>query len=569
MKINSLVVKNYRTLEDCIFNFPDNYCAISGKNNAGKSNLIKALRIFFFDNDGFYGFGDDTTISHKKDLPQWITGKQHQKSNIPQITFNLHIKIYNNVDSSLFLYIQKFLEVGKLEEEISLDFGLIYDAGKSEPIRSLVCNGITISDEFKIEDAHRKLKTSDALVFYNSTKNSPYLNERMKIFSFAQTLTADDEEKLKKHTDRVFSTLNSVAKKHKSDISLMLGRLQEKYTVNIGIPALDFDDLPLRISLGNKTSDIPLDDWGSGTQNRTQILLALLNARKASQRDIDSKKISPVVVIEEPESFLHPSAQAEFGAILRDLSKEFGLQLLVATHSPHMLSCQLPTSNILLERKNNNRTEIVDTSGPNWMQPFAMALGINSDSFGDWRDIIFSNTEEIILVEGEIDKDYLLDLKHEKHGVKRLVFEGDIFAYGGEGFLSNELMVKFILGRFSKVLVTYDLDFEVKNSQRLDKLGLKKNEDHISVGLNIPGKKCIEGLLPNKILSVVAEKNSDTFSHALTNEEGSKSARQKIKRLKQEEFFKTCVPGSSDYEGLYTLARSIERCLSRKKKAAC
>jgi hypothetical protein len=37
-------------------------------------------------------------------------------------------------------------------------------------------------------------------------------------------------------------------------------------------------------------------------------------------------------MIEEPECFLHPSAQAEFGRILRDLAEEFQVQVIITTH---------------------------------------------------------------------------------------------------------------------------------------------------------------------------------------------------------------------------------------------
>ena len=105
------------------------------------------------------------------------------------------------------------------------------------------------------------------------------------------------------------------------------------------------------------------------------IFLALLKARQISRSDTTSSKVTPILVIEEPESFLHPAAQAEFGRILQDLSNEFGVQVIVTTHSPYMLSKDRPTSNILLERRivrgHARQTLQVATAGDNWMQPYA------------------------------------------------------------------------------------------------------------------------------------------------------------------------------------------------------
>jgi len=96
-------------------------------------------------------------------------------------------------------------------------------------------------------------------------------------------------------------------------------------------------------------------------------------------------------VIEEPESFLHPSAQAEFSRVLQDLSEELKVQVITTTHSPYMLSKDSPEANILLQRhisyNQQRETERLDTSGEHWMEPFGLALGLNSEEFVRWRDL--------------------------------------------------------------------------------------------------------------------------------------------------------------------------------------
>src|SRR3990167_975721 len=97
----------------------------------------------------------------------------------------------------------------------------------------------------------------------------------------------------------------------------MLGRLSEKYDVEFSQPeGYETRHMPLGINLKDKHVEVPLNDWGSGTQNRTHILMAILQAHRIKTKESPEEKITPIVVIEEPESFLHPSAQAEFGRIL-------------------------------------------------------------------------------------------------------------------------------------------------------------------------------------------------------------------------------------------------------------
>jgi predicted ATP-dependent endonuclease of OLD family len=238
----------------------------------------------------------------------------------------------------------------------------------------------------------------------------------------------------------------------------------------------------INVALGEKAHQVPLDEWGSGTKNRTMILLTLFRAKRMIETKGSEFKTTPIIVIEEPESFLHPSAQAEFGRVLQDLSEEFGVQILATTHSPYMLNQGNPSSNILLKRciqRNHTReTERVCTAGENWMEPFALALGLESKAFEPWRTLFFSKTSKILLVEGDTDIEYLKMLRDAGHGKNRLQFDGEIFAYGGSGTLQNTVLLRFIKNKYEKVFITFDLDVESQVAKPLGDLGFKKGEHY-------------------------------------------------------------------------------------------
>ncbi len=528
---------------------------------------MKVMRAFFVEDDGYDPFDTEaTSVSHKSDYPLW---KRQDEVRLP-IEFSMRVRVHKLRDEGLFRFVQTFLSFTCEEDDIVLEFSLTFNNKSIEPIYRLTCHGEIINDEYKVQEIHKKLKTSNAFVFHNSTQpKHPYaLNPRA--VSFFGSLTDEDREKIKTAKDQLFKRLNAVAAKHKLEIGEMLGRLDEKYEVGISIPSFDVENFPFQLSLGDKKEDVPLDDWGSGTQNRTHILLALLRAKKIREAGTESNRITPIIVIEEPESFLHPSAQAEFGILLRDLSKEFEVQVIATTHSPHMLSVERPDANILLTRRTERgralETQLEDTAGGDWMRPFAMALGVTADSFGPWRAILFADADELILVEGEIDKDYFEHLQKPEHGEKQLDLKGAVFSYGGDGFFSNDVMMKFILERFSRVIITFDLDVDGKVSKKLENLGLKRNEDFFSIGLAIGGKKNIEGLLPSQITSDVASVHPDVFDLASSSDEGNKDAKQKLKRFKQDAFFKTYKPGTDGYVEFYKLVDSINRSLKKKRK---
>lgn len=51
MYISRVVIKNYRSIKDLVLNFNPGKNIIVGKNNSGKSNIIKAIDIVLGDTD--------------------------------------------------------------------------------------------------------------------------------------------------------------------------------------------------------------------------------------------------------------------------------------------------------------------------------------------------------------------------------------------------------------------------------------------------------------------------------------------------------------------------------------
>ena len=369
---------------------------------------------------------------------------------------------------------------------------------------------------------------------------------------------------MKKTLDR---GLSKISKSQQSEFENLLGRLQTKYKVGLSLPSFDFGYFPFSISLGERKFEVPLEDWGSGTKNRTLILLALFRAKQIAESEASASKVTPVIIIEEPESFLHPSAQAELGRVLQDLASEFQVQVIVTTHSPYLLGMVESNSNILLRRRivrnQLHDTERVDTSGADWMAPFGQALGLDKDEFKPWKDLILSGSDAILLVEGETDREYFSMLQDEKHGENRLVVPGEIVSYEGTGSLKNTVLLRFIKNRYRKLFITFDLDASDHVLKSLQALNLEKGKHYISVGIDLAGKKNIEGLLPDKVKNTVYGSNADIVQAATagTKEEQDR-AKGRLKRLLLEEFKQTAKPGIEYFAHFYPLARLINKAFS-------
>lgn len=568
MRIEKVKIKNYKSIVDCELSFHGYYTAISGKNNAGKSNLLKSLFSFFEEDvDDFPFVGRrHSEIDFANDYPQW---KEAEES----IEIEIIVAISKESDAGIFRFIFAFLAKDLPDEEIHLKLGKTYQEDSSRESVHVIKNGCEeeVSDYFVVQEIHKRLRSSGVLFFHNSTKQkeSFFLGDSVKVFG---DISASYKSKLNSAQDSLFKVLRAIAQKHKEDIVDLLGRLDDKYEVEIAIPRMNLERFPMAISLGDKKHGVPLEDWGSGTQNKTKILLSLLQAKRMSESASESDKITPIIVIEEPESFLHPSAQSEFGKLLQDLAKEFGVQVIATTHSPHMLSLDQPNCNILLCR-NTYRNQLRETypwnieDSENWMEPFAVTLGIDSSSFRDWKDIIFKDSDELLLVEGDIDQGYFELLSQDFHGGKKLDLSGEIFAYGGSGFFDNSILLKFILNRFPKLIITYDLDVDAKVSKALNNLGLKKNEDYFCVGKNEKGKKDIEGLLPQEINSSVFSDFSDLVITSMSSDrDAAKEAKQKLKRERFNRFKQEATIENGYFEDFYALIGNINKAIRKKRK---
>ncbi len=277
---------------------------------------------------------------------------------------------------------------------------------------------VTYNDE-QIEskaskEINKKIRDSNLLFLYNSTaRDEPmyYSGGRHRRF-YDFVMSHVEEKELEEAGRTVDKKLRRIAKQHTQGLNAILGRLIERFDVEFSPPGkYSTRHTALGINLRDKHVEVPLSDWGSGTQNRTQILMSILQANRIKTTYSLDDKITPIVVIEETESFLHPSAQSEFGRILGALSSEFGVQIIATTHSPYMLNREDPGSNILLcresKRGKRNETQLVDTSGTAWMAPFAEHLGVDSSEFANWQPFFSARKSNILLVEGDIDRQYL------------------------------------------------------------------------------------------------------------------------------------------------------------------
>jgi putative ATP-dependent endonuclease of the OLD family len=566
MKIKNIHLKNFRSFEDSIVSFEDFYTAICGKNNSGKSNIIRAILSILERPSPI-----SNRVNYHSDFPVW---KSKSEKDSIEITINLHLDKVS--DLGLIKFLQVFLrekdqEVGDDEiVDTLLSIKMTTSPKPRDTSSEIIVNNKSVTEKYKVSEILRRIQSAQIIIFHNSTQpNRPF---RRSSHGQLENLSNTIKDSIENKVSQINKELAKALQKHKSELQELIGRLQEQYEVGLNFSGfdMDFDRIPYEISLGDKNYELPLEDWGSGTKNRTLILSSIFNAKNiiSQLHEDDSNKITPIVIIEEPESFLHPSAQSEFGRILQDLSKELEIQVISTTHSPYLLSHHNPKSNILVKRKiTRGKTkesvieEVVDT---NWREPFELALGMIGPEFESLKDAFFSKDNNIILLEGKLDIEYISLLSDKRHGTNKFQFNGESYPYGGFGFLNNPVLLKFIKERFDKLIVTVDLDAYQNVKSNLEKAGYQKDQDYFLVGIDKPGYRCIEGLLPDDIRNKVNASNPDLVI-ALQSEEKEerKSAKDRLKELYLAEFKKEAKYDSTYFNEFYKLVSKMNKALCK------
>lgn len=555
MKLRKVGAKCFRTLEDLTIIFEDNYCTLSGRNNAGKTAIVTIIRHFLDDDDRPYFHGENS-LSFDRDHTQW--------SDTDEMEIYLHLELDRHDDAEVFYVVDKFsskpIEGDVAHVVLAENF---HRSGSGQIKCSVNGNGLDSQNSSEIS---KKLKSAANLVVHNSTAPQ----RRLYYFSGEMTevleshFSQEDRKRIQDAEKNLSNKVKSAARQHKEELSQLLGRLGENYEVEL--TTLDrggSSRFPLNVKLNDKSVDANLSGWGSGTQNRTRVLISVLEADRIRKSQAAENRSTPVVIVEEPESFLHPSAQAEFGKVLNNLAEDFRIQIITTTHSPYMLNQNNPSANILLElkviRKRLKETTKTETSGDDWMLPFADNLGVVAGEFIPWKRIIGSANSKILLVEGEIDVEYLTFIKENHPDIYQLPEDVQIVSYGGKDALKNTQVLQFMISRLDKAYITFDLDAKHEVVNKLQSIGLCEDTDFCAIGLDKPGHECIEGLLPQALLAeVYAENVMDVMALGSTNSSAKKSAKGNLKRASLNKF-KAGTLKSSDIPEMAKLLRKIAK----------
>src|SRR5690606_6994220 len=130
--------------------------------------------------------------------------------------------------------------------------------------------------------------------------------------------------------------------------------------LNIDIPTPDIADLfkqgKIKVTEEGNQKKTDFTDMGHGAQRAIQ--MTLIRHLAEITKDVSKEGKTNLLLIDEPELFLHPQAIELLRASLKSLSKK-GYQVIFTTHSPFMIEQDdIPYTNIVRKNAEGTRVEV-------------------------------------------------------------------------------------------------------------------------------------------------------------------------------------------------------------------
>lgn len=357
-RLTKIRIENFRSIlnVDLCFN---EISAFVGYNNAGKSNILKAIECFFkpgtkVSQENFYDSTKPISIIGKI---EGITSAQLSRM---ESKHRDKIEKYIINGAIILKRVAKGDNEHKVETSIARgdeDFDTAkYDknpTGISNALAGVVPDVVSITAMF------------DALADATKQKSGTTFSQLIAIVLAAGRDEFDNE------TKKDFNALNKYFKENKrikqvsSGISQAFNQFFPGSSAVIKFDSLTFEDVLSKAGISVKGESDPIERsaeaYGQGLQRAAQMALIKYLADNNFGRD-SSRGV--IFLIDEPELYMHPQMIVEIGKTLVKMTQEEtkNFQVFVTTHSPLIVRNETIVKNTFIVKKNNNVTSIAKRS---------------------------------------------------------------------------------------------------------------------------------------------------------------------------------------------------------------
>jgi predicted ATP-dependent endonuclease of OLD family len=507
MKLKSLILENFRSYKDrTIINF-DDFTALIGKNDVGKSTILEALEIFFnseivkieksdvcvFNQENF-----DVTIGCIfTDLPEKIVLDSSAVTDLKSeyllnenndlevlkvykcntssktISPNVYVRAYHPTNFKNKLIHLKREELKKIVEQMNIPKEIV-NMSSNVSMRQSIYKTVNENESLNFSVQDIQLNKEDAKAIWNN------LQEYLPIYALFQadrpSKDGDHEvqDPMKIAIKQALSSVESELTKIKKEVqnaalSIAKNTLEKLKEMDEKLASeliTEFSSEPnwaglFKLTL-NSENGIPVNKRGSGV--RRLILLNFFRAEAERRREGTERGI--IYAIEEPETAQHPKNQKMLIESLQVLSRK-NCQIIITSHVPGIAGL-LSTPSIRYITPESKKYGVIDRASDWELIEIANELGVLPDN----------RVKLFLCVEGKNDVAFLHNISKilsENGSVKINLFEDDriaVLPLGGSSSL-KQFIYKHYLKAF-RLPEIHILDKDINND--ISKLQKKLDE---------------------------------------------------------------------------------------------
>jgi hypothetical protein len=385
-------IENFRSIRGAEIREIGDYAAIIGLNSSGKSNVLRALNLFF------NGYLDEsqTLLSMTDDFS---THAPKGKKKLVSVTVGLHLTEDFKVRGQ-----EEFHKAHGISEMIYIKrmWGLSVD--KTATIETLYFGGSdTEMTEAATEHVPSVLAHIRAVRFvYIPNHARPADLIRRELAPLQSTLVSrlrSTKAYRESSVDELFHELKAMGDRMFGDVSEAVSRGLPGVGIQPDLP-VDFADLVFNLGVqASTTGDVARAPEFEGSGAQSLLLLHVLNLADRTHRGSGFGWVQASVwAIEEPESFLHAGLRVQFSTDLRKYAADAKRQIFVTTHQDEFVRI----SEIAWLATKNPDTSLERLTARDALTASAKA-SISSYS----HPLLAFATEPIVIVEGPFDDIYL------------------------------------------------------------------------------------------------------------------------------------------------------------------
>ncbi|WP_075617995.1 ATP-dependent nuclease [Paenisporosarcina indica] len=486
MKLIKFSVQNYKIFKNNFsINFrTDSIAILTGRNNTGKSTFLEAINSFFMNENKAKTIPRNCFYNQEREIEliatfeREIEGEEGSKQ-IEEISIK---KVYSIETAPKYYFKDKVMTNKSLNHEI------ISWIHSNPPY--YITPYMTIEDVNKqVQNIYQNAMENDLLkIVKGSLEDGDALTNQYRelINSLPEFI-----KRLKEDTDKSLSLINEKASNNlkklfsNPDLSIeVVGAESTNFTYKDMLKYTDSN-----VFVHYKERSMHLQDQGTGLQRMSLIFLIQNMIQANLLGNIENK----LLLIDEPEAFLHPEAIRGLSDALYKIGEE--MPLIISTHSPILINLSETHTSLQIFRIHSNEAIELYTSDKE---------KFDSDDFKNMKILNYVDSfvnefffaDNIIIVEG--DTEYI--------ALKTLMKNNNISNYHIIRARGKDTIVTLM-----KILNQFKSDYSVIHDIDNDKDTVQKLKTQLTKCKNIYKQKCTS--LDSKNITIIASLSN--FENAL------------------------------------------------------